>query len=87
MMVSFNGQKFHILRHARACALSLSFSLSLYTNIYLFVSHGFGVLSMKPLHNPRPQRFALMLSCSSLIVLILTFTSGIRFEVVVVYGV
>ena len=70
-------------------SLSLFLSLSIYKYIFvcLFVSHGFGVLSMKPLHNPRPQRFAPMLSCSSLIVLILTFTSGIRFEVVVVYGV
>ena len=47
----------------------------------------FGIISKKPLPNPRSWRFILIFSSKSFVVLALIFRSLIHFELIFVYGV
>ena len=58
--------------------LSIFFLLSLYA---------FGVVSRKPLPNPRLQRFSYMLSCKSFVVLAFAFRPVIHLELIFAYDV
>ena len=70
-MVSFEAWKFFILMKS---------------TLFLLFFFYFGVISKKPLPNPRSHRFMRMLSSKSFIYLVLAFKSVMHFELIFVYG-
>ena len=68
--------------------LSFHFLDSFLLSIFFLLSLcAFGVVSRKPLPNPRLQRFSYMLSCKSFVVLAFAFRPVIHLELIFAYDV